>query len=122
MFEECAVLVGVCVDEVWLVSRQEPVSGSAAAVEAHWAWALRREEICGDVMGFWHTHPPGASAGPSERDIRTMRAWCSALGKPLLCLIAEGEALGGHVFEGDEAAGKRVSMIEAIAPGSWRVR
>jgi len=122
MVEECAVLVGACVDGVWLVSRQELTSGSAAAVEADWAWALHREETCGDVTGFWHTHPPGAGAGPSERDKRTMRAWCSALGKPLLCLIAQGDALGGRVFEGDEAEGKPVSTVEQIAPGRWRVR
>ncbi len=122
MAEECGVLIGTRVNEVWLVSRQEQTSGSAAAVEADWAWALHREETCGDVMGFWHTHPAGAGVRPSERDSRTMRAWCSALGKPLLCLVAEGEAVGGQVFEDDEAEGKPVGIIEEIAPGKWRVR
>ncbi len=122
MVEECGALVGVRVDDVWLVSRQELASGSAAAVEADWAWALHREETCGDVMGFWHSHPAGAGVQPSERDRRTMRAWCSALGKPLLCLVAEGKMLGGQVFEDDEAEGRRLSTIEEIAPGTWRVR
>ena len=109
-------------DGVWLVSRREPVSGSAASVEADWAWALSREETCGDVAGFWHTHPPGASLSPSERDGRTMRAWCSALGKPLLCLIAEGDTIGGQVFQDDAAEGQPVSAVELVGPGSWRVR
>ncbi len=122
MVEECGVLVGARIDEVWLVSRLELRSGSVAAVEADWAWALDREETCGDVMGFWHTHPASAGVRLSERDSRTMRAWCSALGKPLLCLVAEGEAVGGQVFEDDEAEGKPVNMIEEIAPEKWRVR
>ncbi len=122
MVEECGVLVGARVDEVWLVSRQELASGSAAAVEADWAWALHREETCGDVMGFWHTHPAGADVRPSERDRRTMHAWCSAFGKPLLCLVSEGETVGGQVFADDEAEGEPVSMIEEIASGTWRVR
>ncbi len=122
MVEECGVLVGTREDEAWLVSRQELASGSATAVEADWAWALHREETCGDVMGFWHSHPAGAGVQPSERDRRTMRAWCSALGNPLLCLVAEGEAVGGQVFADDLAEGEPVSMVEEIAPGRWRVR
>ena len=122
MVEECGVLVGGQIEGVWQVSVREPVSGSAAAVEADWAWALDREETCGDVAGFWHTHPAGAGVSLSERDRRTMRAWCSALGKPLLCLIADGEALGGQVFDDAEADGQPIGEIELIAPGSWRVR
>jgi hypothetical protein len=44
------------------------------------------------------------------------------LGKPLLCLVAEGDVLGSQVFEDDEADGRPVSAIEPIAPGRWRVR
>jgi hypothetical protein len=122
MVEECDVLVGTLVDGVWLVSRQGQSTGCAASVEADWAWALDREETCGDVMGFWHTHPVGAGVWPSEHDSRTMHAWCSALGKPLLCLIAEGDEIGGQVFEDDKAEGQPVSAIELLAPGQWRVQ
>jgi proteasome lid subunit RPN8/RPN11 len=48
---------------------------------------MNREEKHGDVVGFLHTHPDGPAA-PSKRDLRTMRAWWSAFGKPLLYLIA----------------------------------
>lgn len=122
MVEECGVLVGAQTDDTWQVSLQRPGSGSAAAVEADWAWALAREETHGDVAGFWHTHPAGMGTAPSPRDVRTLRAWCSALGKPLLCLIADGEALGGYWFEHDEAVGTPAHLVEPVAPGSWIIR
>lgn len=121
MAEECGVLVGVRIGGTWLVTRQTPASGSAVGVEADWAWALEREETDGDVMGFWHTHPPGEGVSPSERDSRTMRAWCSALGKPQLCLIADGERLGGQVFADEEVEGQPVRMIEWLGRDAWRV-
>jgi proteasome lid subunit RPN8/RPN11 len=58
---------------------------------------LAREERHGDVIGFLHTHP-GMAAVPSERDVRTMHAWCSAFGKPLLCLIKGADGLRGWRF------------------------
>lgn len=63
--------------------------GTLAQVEADGAWAFRREERRGDVAGFFHTHPPGATA-MSSRDRATMRAWAAAFGKPLLCGIRCG--------------------------------
>jgi proteasome lid subunit RPN8/RPN11 len=70
---------------------------------------LTREEEQGDVVGFWHTHPAGSGTTPSRRDIRTMQAWCSALGKPLLCLISEegreNEA-AVYLFDNDESEGQ----------------
>jgi len=48
----------------------------------------------GDVVGFLHTHPAGP-ASPSGPDVRTMRAWRRALGKPLLCLIAGPQSRRG---------------------------
>jgi proteasome lid subunit RPN8/RPN11 len=97
--------------------------GGVASVEADWGWAMAREEERGDVVGFWHTHPAGAGTAPSRRDIRTMQAWCSALGKPLLCLISEegreGEA-AVYLFEDDESEGRPVndSKIWAISAKS----
>ena len=46
-----------------------------------------------------------------------MQAWCSALGKPLLCLIAEDREVGtpkGYIFESDEHHGR---PVDSIAPG-----
>ena len=97
--EQCWILTGKQ-DETftWRFRRRQRSAGEAASVEAAWEWALRREERFGDVIGFFHTHPRGAGAQPSSRDIRTMRAWCSAVGKPLLCVIAEGKMLNGYLF------------------------
>lgn len=97
--EHCWILTGSQNGETgWRFRRHCKSSGQVASVEAAWAWALRREERFQDVIGFFHTHPNGAGAQPSPRDIRTMRAWCSAFGKPLLCVIAAGKELNGYVF------------------------
>ena len=95
MTEQCWVLLGAYdeKDGIWHLRVRRHVSGKPASVEADWRWALDREEEVGDVAGFAHTHPAGSGTEPSERDVRTMEAWCSAFGKALVCLIAEGETL-----------------------------
>jgi hypothetical protein len=110
MPEHCWTLLGRREPETgtWRLRPQQGVPGEKTRVDADWAWTLAREESHGDVTGFFHTHPPGAGLRPSERDVRTMRAWCSALGKPLLCLIAEEggtEAPRGTLFADDEDPG-----------------
>ncbi len=117
MNEQCWVLVGRFDPgrQMWLAQVRRHANGSPASVDADWAWALAREETEGDVLGFGHTHPPGAGTSPSARDIRTMQAWCSALGKPLLCLIAEGENLerpDGYIFEDDNSKGRPLTSFE----------
>jgi proteasome lid subunit RPN8/RPN11 len=77
---------------------------------------LRREEERHDVLGFFHTHPDGPHS-PSDRDVRTMRAWCSAFGKPLLCVIASPEALCGYCFDGDESEGVELEVVELFPRG-----
>lgn len=62
--------------------------GNVGSVVFDWQWALNREEKRGDIIGFWHTHPDG-SLKPSKRDIKTMQAWVSCFGKPLLCVIQD---------------------------------
>lgn len=78
-------------------------------------WVLKREEKHGDVVGFLHTHPDGP-ASPSERDVRTMRAWCGAFGKPLLCLIASPGGVRGYRFDG-ESAGEGLELVELFPRG-----
>jgi hypothetical protein len=39
-----------------------------------------------------------------------MRAWCSAFGKPLLCVIASPEGAAGYRFAGDGAASRGVKL------------
>jgi proteasome lid subunit RPN8/RPN11 len=98
--EQCWILIGTHDGEIgWHFRRRCQTSGEVASVEAAWVWALEREERLGDVVGFFHTHPGGAGAEPSSRDMRTMRAWCSALGKPLLCVITDGKQLNGYIFD-----------------------
>lgn len=117
--ERCWALTGGRdgVDGRWRIRLRRPVSGQPSSVEADWAWALAREEAYGDLAGFAHTHPQGAGTKPSKRDIRTMRAWCSALGKPLLCLIAEGAELtdpAAFIFNNDRSRGKRTERFEIV--------
>ena len=117
MNEQCWILTGQF-DEAagtWRVQAKHQASGQTASVEADWHWTLTREEEQGDVAGFAHTHPAGAGTIPSARDVRTMQAWCSALGKPLLCLIAEGASLldpAAYHFADDESEGSPAPSFE----------
>jgi proteasome lid subunit RPN8/RPN11 len=79
-------------------------------------WVLAREEDRGDVIGFYHTHPDGP-ARPSRRDVRTMRAWCSAFGKPLLCVIASPAGIDGYCFDDDSSEGVPLAVVEVFHRG-----
>ena len=114
--EECWTLVGRRRGLVWLATRLDYAAGGPASVEFDAAAALRREERRGDVVGFLHTHPVGPLR-PSRRDVRTMRAWCSAFGKPLLCLIARGERAAGFLFDDDESEGEPLEAAEFFPGG-----
>jgi proteasome lid subunit RPN8/RPN11 len=123
MTEQCWVLLGVYDEReaCWRLRIRGHVSGRPADVEADWRWAMDREEACGDVAGFAHTHPVGSGTKPSDRDMRTMEAWCSAFGKPLICLIAEGETLNdpaAYLFTDDEAEPRPVTEFEVLEEGS----
>jgi len=121
MKERCWILVGDYRKGVWRVQRRRPAAGEPATVAFDWRWALAREERCGDVVGFWHTHPPGAGTAPSARDVRTLQAWCSALGKPLLCVIGGSEDPAAYVFADDESAGIPIGVPRRVAHGRWHV-
>jgi len=49
------------------------------------------------VLGFLHTHPDGPCR-PSERDRLTMRAWTSAFGKPMVCVIDAGFEIKAWIY------------------------
>ncbi len=115
--EEAYILTGIRRGRVWLVRCQRRMEGTPASVEADWRWALEREERRHDVVGFYHTHPPAASAAPSARDRRTMRAWCAALGKPLLCVIACNGHIQSTCFHDDEDNGRPLPVTERFAGG-----
>ncbi len=115
--EEAGILTGVRRGSVWLMRRQRLAPGAPASVEADWRWALEREERAHDVVGFYHTHPLAAGASPSARDVRTMRGWCTAFGKPLLCVIACGSQAQATLFANDEDAGRPLPILECFAGG-----
>jgi proteasome lid subunit RPN8/RPN11 len=78
--------------------------------------ALAREERRHDIVGFLHTHPD-FPAQPSQRDIDTMRAWVSALGKPLVCLIQGTDGLVGYNFASDDSTGEKLLQAEEFPRG-----
>jgi proteasome lid subunit RPN8/RPN11 len=107
--EQCWTLVGERQGRIWCARKLRRQSGQPTQVEFDGPWVLRREERHGDVVGFYHTHP-GMPALLSNRDVRTMRAWCSAFGKPLLCLIDGMEGVRGYLVADDESAGKEIAV------------
>ena len=114
--EQCWTLVGNRRGRIWYARRVRRSSGARASVTFDGAWVLQREEDRGDVVGFLHTHPDGPTT-PSDRDVRTMRAWCSAFGKPLLCLIASPEGVRGYRFDDDESKGVELPTVELFPRG-----
>jgi proteasome lid subunit RPN8/RPN11 len=114
--EESWTLVGERRGPLWYARRVRPTSGDPASVAFDGAWALRREERRGDVVGFLHTHPAGFPR-PSARDLRTMRAWCGAFGKPLLCVIVTAGRAVGYRFDDDESCGLAVERLELFGGG-----
>ncbi|HEV7301680.1 MAG TPA: Mov34/MPN/PAD-1 family protein [Tepidisphaeraceae bacterium] len=99
--EECWVLTGQRRGGVGMLRRRRHSIGEPTTVAFDAPWVLSREESHGDILGFLHTHPTGPAA-PSRRDLRTMRAWTDAFGKPLLCLIAAPRCMAGFVFDGGD--------------------
>ena len=115
--EEAYILTGIRRGRVWLMRLQRQMEGTPASVETDWRWALEREERSHDVAGFYHTHPPAAGASPSQRDVRTMRAWCVAFGKPLLCVIVCAGRAQSTRFLDDEDSGLALPVTEVFAGG-----
>jgi proteasome lid subunit RPN8/RPN11 len=109
--EECAILIGQRRGRIWYGRLRQFQSGELASVEFDWEWVLKREDRYGDVLGFYHTHPGGLTT-PSGRDVRTMRAWVSCLGKPLLWVIKSHKNLSAYVFETDEDDGSPLAEIQ----------
>jgi proteasome lid subunit RPN8/RPN11 len=117
--EQSWTLVGARRGRIWYARRVYHHRGSVTSVRFDGLAVLRREEARGDVLGFFHTHPDGPPR-PSARDVRTMRAWCSSFGKPLLCVIASPGGLAGFRFDGGEgksSGGLPLATIEVFPRG-----
>lgn len=115
MNEEVAVLVGQRRGRIWYGRLWQRQVGGPASVEFDWIWVLAREERHSDVIGFYHTHPQGLIT-PSQRDVRTMRAWVSCFGKPLLCVIESGSTLAAYIFATDEGDGLSLAEVQRFSP------
>jgi proteasome lid subunit RPN8/RPN11 len=116
--EHCWILVGTRRGNVWKLRKVRRTVGTRVEVDFDALWVLRREEETGDVFGFFHTHPDGSMV-PSSRDERTMRAWVSALGKPLWCLIHGSLGVGAWLYD-DE--GRRGGGVDRLTRGTLRCR
>jgi proteasome lid subunit RPN8/RPN11 len=107
--EESWVLVGTGFPE-WRMRAIRYRSGARTTVTADSRYAFEREEKRGDVQGFMHTHPMGGLR-PSLRDIATMRAWCDAFGKPLLCIIESPRGIAAYRFDDYKSVGRPLSAV-----------
>lgn len=114
--ERCWVLVGRRQGPFWHARRMRPTSGDLTSVGFDADWVLRREETGGDVLGFYHTHPSGVSE-PSRRDDRTMWAWVTAFGKPLLCIIEADCKVVAYRYSSDQAEAEIQRACELLPRG-----
>jgi len=116
--ERAYVVTGERRGPFWLLQRHVVQSGQRSWVEANWQWALAREEKLSDVCGFYHTHPPLSGVRPSARDRRTMRAWCLAFDKPLLCIIACGDDVQSTLFRDENDNGHALPRTQRFRRGA----
>lgn len=107
------MLLGRRRGRIWYARRTSRRAGEPAQVEFDASAVLEREEARGDVIGFLHTHP-NSPASPSRRDLKTMRAWVCAFGKPLLCLIDGTDGLAGYRFDDDASDPQPLLLVEAF--------
>jgi proteasome lid subunit RPN8/RPN11 len=115
--EQCWTLVGLRRGRIWLARRIDHRRGEPSSVNFDGLVVLDREERKRDVIGFFHTHPSGPPL-PSRRDVRTMRAWCSAFGKPLLCVIASPAGKAGYRFDDDTSRGTLLAEVQLFPRGA----
>ncbi len=82
------------------------------SVEFDYKKVFEREDKYKDVVGFYHTHPPGCFS-MSSTDIETMTQWVKCLGKSLICVIECENVLNSWLFVKNEDGG--VSYIDVNA-------
>jgi proteasome lid subunit RPN8/RPN11 len=112
--EQYWTLVGTRRGQIWYARRIHHHSGAPVSVRFDGLSVLHREEKRHDVVGFFHTHPGGLPR-PSTRDVRTMRAWCSSFGKPLLSVIQSPEGVAGFRFDDDVSDGIPLAILEVFS-------
>lgn len=100
--EHCWVLLGGVKENLWYGRRVKMTRGAPCSVDFNADYVIKREETKNDVIGWLHTHP-GMIASPSSRDHRTMKAWVTALGHPLVCVIYGIDGLRAYWYMDDES-------------------
>jgi proteasome lid subunit RPN8/RPN11 len=111
--EQCFILKGRHQGRAWIGWMLDETRGTPVAVDFDATKVMEIEERTGHIIGFYHTHP-NMSACPSSTDIRTMRAWVSCFGKPLICVIHGSDGLHSFLFRTDESSGKRLYHTELM--------
>lgn len=106
--EQCWILLGKRAGsdqgDVWWGKPHNHTEGLPACVDFDAKFVIEqdeRNEPDRSVVGFLHTHP-GMIAHYSSRDFRTMQAWVTCLGRPLVCVIAGHDGLRAWWFINDE--------------------
>lgn len=105
--EESWVLTGKRSGPALVARRHVYQSGTYGTVGFDYRWLEQRETERHDIVGFAHTHPPGAGASPSETDRVTMEGWVDCLGRSLLCIITCGRRTRCWLYR---KAGDRVEL------------
>jgi hypothetical protein len=78
--------------------------GNPGSVDFDWRTVYKYEDDpTWEVIGFWHSHPPGIGTAPSQTDYKTMNGWVNSLGRTLLgCISCKEETTGWWFAEPDE--------------------
>lgn len=118
--EICYIMVGRTIGSR-IVARflDERFDGTAVSVEFSWKMVMEREERCGDVAGFFHTHPKGF-LHMSPTDIKTMKGWVFCFGRPLLCVIKSGRLIRAYLFGEDSY--REVDIVRVYRSAGRRER
>jgi len=112
------VLTGEFSNGIWFTKMRWRRKGSESSVLFDGAKVLRQEELAGDVVGFYHTHPCGL-AQPSARDDATMMSWSFCFGKPLICAIETDEELKAWVYDAGNVT--CLALVAARFKPGWLV-
>lgn len=103
--EECYILLGdiytakiACIGFSAVVADVQH-TGTFAGVDFDYKKVYEFEDAGHKVIGFLHTHPQTSpDLAYSKIDAKTMKAWCSCLGRNLLCAIATCDLMSIDVF------------------------
>lgn len=109
--EKCWSLMGEEFDGIWVLKMTGETEGTPASVSFNHELVMRAEDNGTPFVGWLHSHPYW-TAVPSDRDVKTMGAWCLSLGRPLLCAITGSDGLRGWWFLDDETPPVEKKLVQ----------